>query len=185
MNGPSLTDTIARCHRQLDELFLYHQEALLEGRFAEALVLLDCYKSPHDLHKALEDEQLLPRHAGLGDGVRWPTSLYGHEHDRIGRLLSKLEERLHGAAEQHLGGRARRRAIIALLEQEKTLKGVVEHHQEREEQGLLPELDRLADTAWRAAVLAPFTAAWDTAMAECRTITDELCAGDEDHPGGR
>lgn len=37
-------------------------------------------------------------------------------------------------------GQARRRWIIQLLDDERTLKNVLEHHEEREEKGMLPEL---------------------------------------------
>lgn len=37
-------------------------------------------------------------------------------------------------------GQARRRWIIQLLGDERTLKNVLEHHEEREEKGMLPEL---------------------------------------------
>lgn len=43
-------------------------------------------------------------------------------------------------------GQARRCWIIQLLDDERTLKNVLEHHEEREEKGLLPELGLPAAT---------------------------------------
>lgn len=173
---PSLTRTITRCHRELDEMFLVHQEALLQGRFHEARVLLDCYEAPHELHKTFEDEHLLPRHASLTAPVQWQTALYDHEHRRIGRLMEGLTRQLETLMGREMTARARHRAIIALLEEEKTLKGVVEHHQEREERGLLPELDGATDDEWRATILAPFVTAWDATLAASRAMADGIAA---------
>lgn len=151
-------------------MFLIHQEALVMGRFHDARILLDCYQGPHELHKTFEDDHLLPRHATLERPVQWQSSLYDHEHRRIGRLMERLVERLDTLEDCRMAAGPRRRAIITLLEEEKTLKGMVEHHQEREEKGLLPELDGATGDDWRAAILAPFGAAWEAALDHSRSI---------------
>ena len=157
---PSLKDVFAECHRELDELFFRHQEAVLLGRFNEARRLLDEFKEPHHLHMRLEDEVLIPKLAELGDRGRWRASLYSDEHAKIEELLAKTEADLHSLSLTGLSGTALRREIISFLDDEKTFKGLCEHHQQREESGILPELDEQTDAVWRASIIEPFLAAW-------------------------
>ncbi len=156
-----MQDVIKECHRALDELFLQHQEAVLTGNFDEAGRLLDGFKEPHHLHMRFEDEVLIPKLAELGDRGRWRASLYTDEHAKIQQLLSKTEVELRYLGRAELSGSALRREIIAFLDDEKTFKGLCEHHQQREETGILPELDEQTDAGWRAAVIEPFLAAWN------------------------
>ena len=163
-DNAKLTDVISQCHRELDESFLRHQEAVLLGRFDEAIQLLDCFKELHDLHMGFEDDKLIPKLDGLGDWGRWPASLYTAEHAKIQELVGKTEGNLRSLSKGQLSNKDLRREIIAFLDQEKTFKGLCEHHQEREEAGMLPELDRQTDTKWRASVIEPFLKEWNDCM---------------------
>jgi len=156
----SLTDTIVSCHQALDEFFLVHQEAVLLGHLEAARALLAGYAELHDLHMRFEDEHLIPALAALGDAARWPAALYDSEHRKIEQLLEKVDARLVSIRPEPMSSRRFRRRLLALLDYERTFKGVSEHHQEREESGMLPELDRHRDAAWRAGVLAAFLVRW-------------------------
>lgn len=160
----TFTEVISRCHTILDEIFLIHQEAILSGRFKDATGIFNSYRQLHDFHKSFEDENLIPKFNELGNHGRWPASMYMVEHDKIRDLLEKTEKYLLELCETRLEGRNLRRNIIAFLDREKTLKGYCEHHQDREENGLLPELDRMADSKWRADIIGSFIEDWEKSV---------------------
>lgn len=134
-------------HQEMDELLLLHQEALIEQDLAAALARFDAFHERLRAHIELETRELLPLHEALAQ-PRWRTQVYALEHDKILALAAKIHERLrHPALEAGAGegpkpapDQALRRWIIHLLDDERTLKNVVEHHEEREEKGMLPEL---------------------------------------------
>lgn len=173
-DNTKLTEVIARCHRELDELFLLHQEAVLLGRFDEAIKLLNCFKELHHLHMGFEDEKLIPKLDELGNRGRWPASLYTDEHAKVRELMEKTEDNLLSLSKGKLSNKDLRREIIAFLDKEKTFKGLCEHHQEREEAGMLPELDKHTDTKWRASIIEPFLKEWDDCMERNMNIVHEI-----------
>lgn len=174
INENKLTNIITRCHQELDELFLLHQEAVILAELESAIELLGCFSELHQFHMDFENEQLIPMLAELGDPGRWPASLYSSEHDKVHELLQKTAGRLLPLRDDHLSSKAMRRGIIALLDEQKTLKGVCEHHQEREEIGLLPELDKLSDTEWRTSIITPFLEEWTQRMEHNMKIVNQL-----------
>lgn len=152
-------------HRKREELLLLHQEALIEQDLARALARYEVFHALLRAHIELENRELLPLHARV-EQPRWRTQVYALEHDKILDLAEKLHERLRQAATDPAAvscgakagpragnaaaaaladavvapDQARRRWIIHLLDDERTLKNVLEHHEEREEKGMLPEL---------------------------------------------
>jgi hypothetical protein len=160
-NNIRLTEVVTRCHNQLDDLFLLHQEAVILGKFDEALQLLKCFKELHHLHMRFEDEQLIPELDGIDDLGRWPASLYSAEHAKVQSLMERTVTRLQSLGESPVSRQATRRQIIDLLDDEKSFKGLCEHHQEREESGLLPELDSQTGDRWRATVIGSFQRSWN------------------------
>lgn len=122
-------------HLAFGDLFARHQEALLDRRLEEAARLLDEYGDRLRAHIALEEQSLLPKCSGNG-GWRWPPEVYRAEHRRIEQLLEKARERLQREARQGVTAAA----LIALLDEERTLKRLVEHHHEREETALFTEV---------------------------------------------
>jgi hypothetical protein len=163
-DNTELTAIITRCHRSLDELFLLHQEALLLGKFDDAIQLLACFQDLHQLHMNFEDQELIPRLGELETAGRWPASLYTDEHAKVQDLMGKTRNRLLSLRKGPLSDTDLRREIIALLDWEKTFKGLSEHHQEREEKGMLPELDKETDSEWRASIIGPFLKEWNDCM---------------------
>lgn len=159
----SLHAVIAGCHRELERLFFVHQQAVLIGALPQAVETLRVFTTVHDLHKRFEDEHLLPRLADLDDPGDWPASLYHHEHNKIEDLLTRLAAGVAELCRHAPTGTALHVELIDLLDREKSVKGLCEHHQEREEKGMLPALDRQTDAAWRASIIAPFRAAWQAA----------------------
>ncbi len=170
----SLKTIIAQCHRELNQLFFLHQEVVLIGELPRAIEALDRFAVAHTLHKNFEDTHLLTRLAELDDPGDWPASLYTHEHNKIDDLLTRLEKELARFSKQELAGTALRSAIIELIDREKSFKGVFEHHQEREEAGMLPALDRHTDSTWRTTIIEPFVNDWRT------TVTAQILLNNTD-----
>jgi hypothetical protein len=173
-DNTKLTEAITQCHQGLDEFYLLHQEAVLLGKFDDATQLLNCFKELHHLHMHFEDEMLIPKLAELGDKGRWPAYLYTAEHAKIKQLLDKTAVNLQSLNDNELSGNDLRRGIIALLDTQKVFKGVCEHHQEREETGILPELTRQTDAAWRLSIIEPFLNEWDRCMERNRNILNKI-----------
>ncbi len=174
MDETQFTDVITRCHEELDELFLLQQEALVQAKLEAALTLLGCFGELHQFHMDFENERLIPALTKLGDPGQWPASLYSSEHDKVQELLQKAERRLLSLHEARLSSRETRRGVIVLMDEQKTLKGVCEHHQEREQVGLLPELDKLADSQWRTSIIKPFVEEWLQRMEHNINIARQL-----------
>jgi hypothetical protein len=164
-HSTSLKDVIALCHEELGQLFFVHQESILVGDLPHAIETLEQFTQAHDLHKSFEDTHLLPKLAELDDPGDWPASLYNHEHNKIGALLIKLTNDIAQLNRQKLVGTALHVELIELLDREKSFKGLCEHHQEREEKGMLPALDRQTETAWRQSIIEPFTDEWRAMVA--------------------
>lgn len=160
----SLKSVIARCHRDLNTLFFLHQEAVLIGEMSAAIDSLQRFAEAHKLHKEFEDEHLLKRLAEIDDPGDWPTSLYKHEHSKIDDTLKRVEENIRRLQARKLNGTALNFGIIEILDREKSFKGLCEHHQEREEAGMLPALDRYTEPEWRNAIIVPFIEAWSTTV---------------------
>ncbi len=173
-DNADLNHIINQCHRGLDEIFLLHQEAVLIGKFDDAIQLLNCFKELHHLHMSFEDEQLIPKLEELGDRGQWPASLYTSEHNKIQELLQKAEGRLLALSKDCLAGKVLRRDIITFIEDEKIFKGVCEHHQEREEKGILPELSQQTDVKWCKSIIEPFFNEWNNRMEHCLFIVDGI-----------
>jgi len=160
-----LTEVITRCHQALDDLFLLHQEAILLGSLDNAIQLLNCFIELHQLHMSFEDEKLISRLGELGDRGRWPASLYSDEHAKVQKLMSKTERNLLSLGKGQLSSKDLRREIIVFIDKERTFKGLCEHHQEREEVEMLPELDKRTDIKWRASIIEPFLKEWNNCVA--------------------
>jgi hypothetical protein len=121
-----------------------------------------------------EDDKLIPIFEGIDDRGRWPASLYTSEHAKVRELMGKTEISLQLLSKGQLSNKELRRQIISLLDQEKTFKGLCEHHQEREEAGMLPELDNQTEKRWRAQIIEPFMNAWSNCMERNRIIVNRV-----------
>ena len=137
-----LVKTIHQQHLDLRELFARHQEALLQGDLEKAITELDHFAACLKVHIQLEDSYLLPEFAKIERSTKWDVSLYEKEHEKIKHLHQTIHADLNWLSEQQLDESQLRRNIIALLDKEKTFKGLNEHHEDREEDALLKELDQ-------------------------------------------
>jgi hypothetical protein len=140
-----LVNIIHKQHLELRELFMQHQEFLLQGRFGDALVSIGDFDICQQAHAQLEERYLFPVFAKIERQSRWDVSLYEKEHEKIASIFETIANDLYWLSEQQLTDSQTRRNIIALLDKEKTFKGLTEHHEEREEEAMLKELDEKLD----------------------------------------
>ena len=138
---PALTARILAEHREMDELFLQHQEALLEQDWVKAQARYAAFHTLLLSHIALEDSVLVPLHQQLTK-PQWRTLVYTAEHDKVREIAQIMADRI--AAPKPEDKQQRLRWIIKLIDDERSLKNLLEHHNEREEKGMLPELASLA-----------------------------------------
>lgn len=135
-----LVSLIHKQHLELRELFMRHQEALLQARFDEAMNWLSRFHTCLSAHMLMEEIHLFPEFAGIERETRWDVDLYEMEHGKIRQLYEILARDLAWLREQSLSDSDLRRNIITLLDKEKTFKGMLEHHEEREEDAMLKEM---------------------------------------------
>ena len=150
---------LAKTHVQLAELFLRHQEALLDRDWAVATSALGRFREGLLLHMEHEEGLLLPLMARAGEVERWPARVYLGEHEKLRRLLARAATQLETLPDA-TGRRDENRALLALLDFETTFKHLCEHHEQREEMALFPLLDQVSTIAERRDRLARIEAAW-------------------------
>ncbi|MFT5395272.1 MAG: hypothetical protein ACI85N_000456 [Gammaproteobacteria bacterium] len=136
-----LVEIIHKQHLDLREVFAQHQEALLQGHFEEAITLLNNFNLCHESHAKLEERYIFPLFEKIDRQSKWDVSLYIKEHEKIERLFENISKDVDWLSEQSLSKSQFHRNIIALLDKEKTFKGLTEHHEEREEEAMLKELE--------------------------------------------
>jgi hemerythrin-like domain-containing protein len=129
---------LVRAHRAIDELFLRHQEALVERDLREADRLL--FLLGDSLRRHLQDEEhhLVPALDESGEIAGATKEILLKEHERILSLLQDIETRVESL---DLEGEGAARRIVELLDQEGVLKRLIEHHEAREESLVFPALD--------------------------------------------
>ena len=130
--GSAITDW----HAVIGELFDRHQEQVVLHQPDPAGITYGQFLAQLTAHIDLEEQLLFPLHESR-QTVRWATDLYRKEHRKIETLAAAAGERL---ADIPPPGRAYARWAIALLDRQRTLKHVLEHHEQREEQALLIEI---------------------------------------------
>jgi len=128
---------LQREHATLDQMFLLHQGILVNRGWARAARLLAYYQQQLSQHIQIEEQMLLPYCTIAAPGeARWDAHVYVAEHRRLEELVGKAATRL--AVIRRRGVSAA--MLIGLLDQERTIKHVMQHHHEREAKGLFYEL---------------------------------------------
>ena len=122
-------------HRRLERLFARHQEALVAQTPRRAAGFLSRYRRLLAAHIAQEDQWLAVMQA-LDIKTRWPLRVYRAEHRRLTRQVAALEASIRALRDEPVAP-AR---LIELIEREKSLKGLSEHHHAREEDDLYRQL---------------------------------------------
>lgn len=139
-------------HQALDVLLLEHRVALMKSDLPAALRLIRQFGVWIRRHVQDENELVLPvyaRHpppAGFARGAA--PEVYAGEHAKILEHVVRAEEATEHIVAQGLEGDALRVACLGLLDREKLLADLCEHHDRRERTYLYPALERwLGDDA--------------------------------------
>lgn len=149
----SFLDLIAD-HERADDLFLQHQEALMEMDMPRAHARLLAYQQALEAHMEAEEKLLLPVYERAGRIPGGPPEFFSGEHRRMREFLVRIYDMLHAMDP----GRPDRRRVIALFDHEAAYKHLVEHHDLREKNILYPALDRVTHAEERAVMLQAFRA---------------------------
>jgi len=166
-----LVEIIQKQHIELRELFARHQEALLQGQLENARTWLEHYNVCQRGHMQIEERYLFPEFAKIERTTKWDCSLYEKEHDKIKQLYDNVAQDLDWLIEQEINESQLRRNIIALLDKEKTLKGLNEHHEEREEEALLKELSEQLEQRHLKELRLDINLTWAEVIASVKETT--------------
>ena len=163
-----LTEIIHQQHRDLQELFARHQEALLLAQLDEAITWLEYYAVCQNAHMQLEEKYLFAEFAKIERETKWDVSLYEKEHEKINQLYQNIVDDLNWLSEQDLNESQLRRNIIALIDKEKTLKGLNEHHEDREVEAMLKELEEKLEERHLKELMLDIKLTWVEVLASIR-----------------
>lgn len=144
---PESFSALLGVHEWVDELFLAHQEALLEQDFGLAMELLERVYEGQRQHIRVEEEILLPVYARAGRIPGGDPKLYLNEHRKMIRLLEDFRKTIPLLERKAPG--ERRREIIELFDKGYWYKRLHEHHDNREKNILYPALDKVTDVQER------------------------------------
>ncbi|NMO14836.1 hypothetical protein HPC49_00705 [Pyxidicoccus fallax] len=147
--------SLAALHRELEEQFLQHQDALLDLDLSLAAERLERYEAALRLHLEAEEALLLPVFS-RAERIRGASpELFTGEHQRLLEFLARFRSELRALEP---GSPGLKRGVLRLLDAETTFKHLSHHHELREETYFFPALDRVTDAAERRELLAAFTA---------------------------
>ncbi len=144
--------TLLELHRELDEVFFRHQEALLLCEIDRAVQELKRHEAKLLAHIQVEEDILLPIYGARTDKIPGgPLELFTGEHRKLKMFLAEFYETLSQMKERSPSGL--RQSIIALLDRQFMYKHLSEHHDLRERNVLYPWLDRITSDKERRALL--------------------------------
>ncbi|MEW6128559.1 MAG: hemerythrin domain-containing protein [Acidobacteriota bacterium] len=132
--------TLITFHQNLNELFIRHQEALLDGDIEAATDRLDEFIKQLREHMDYEEKHLLPVYQRAGEIRGGAVEFFTGEHRKMLELLARIQDSLNLFA---TNPENLKRRIIKLFDEEAAFKSLVEHHDMREENILYPTLDRI------------------------------------------
>jgi hemerythrin-like domain-containing protein len=143
-------------HEKLNDLFLSHQEALLELDIEKAERRLMAFKQELLAHMEMEEQILLPIYQRAGRVTGGPSEFFTGEHARMREFIERFEQML---AQLSICAENIKREIIKLFDEEARFKQLVEHHDAREETILYPTLDKITGEQERIALLKKLSGA--------------------------
>lgn len=145
-------------HRLMDKVLALHREALLIQNLNTASELLSLFDELLTSHIEVEDKIIFPLLDKHAIQSRWQSTLYYKEHEKISSMLASVKQKSIDLTDKQ--GRDLRREILLLLDYEKSFKGVLEHHTEREERALLPDLDNALNSTQLSKLIKEIEEKW-------------------------
>ncbi|MCB1043070.1 MAG: hypothetical protein KDC35_09035 [Acidobacteria bacterium] len=163
-------------HEALESVFHAHLLALASYRFAEAAQLFCVYHKQLNLHIELEDTLVIPVFKRAEPLKYWPASTFLAEHQKIQKLASSYESKLH-----HQPGLDLRDHLLALLEEARRLQHLIEHHHLREDRALFPVTAQFVHPREASHLLGESEAKWDSLQREHGSLIADMKATVERH----
>ena len=138
MKTPASFASLSQEHKELERLFDNHQRALLASDVGSAVAALTKFQSRLEAHIEFEERRLLPLYADKGAETAGGTlELFQAEHRKLRETVHVLIQKTELLYTAHdLPG-----AILELMTEETSYKGLFHHHVVREERQLFPRLD--------------------------------------------
>lgn len=137
----SILSDLLEVHDHLADLFLRHQDALLDRDFGLATSLLEAHAREIRDHIRLEEDKLIPAYQAAGQQPGGDAAQFLIEHRKLLQLLGLIAERIGELAPDTP---CLTRRMIALIELERQYKNLADHHDIRERTILYPALNRAA-----------------------------------------
>ena len=127
-------------HRQLDELFVEHQRALLRLDLEAATAALEAYETELLAHMRDEEGSMIPLYRERAEApVGGAAEIFLGEHDKLRQYLVLFKEELGKLeSEEDL-----ERGVLFLLDSQHIFKRLLVHHDNREKKMLYPLLDEI------------------------------------------
>jgi hemerythrin-like domain-containing protein len=138
-------------HTALKELFLQHQEALLDGALTPAMERLEEFERGLYRHIQDEEELLLPVYHRAGKIPGGPPVLFTGEHKRMREFLTDFKQAVTSLLKSPEDPK---RGILWLLDRQATFKNLMEHHNQREANIFYPALDRVTSNEERLGIFS-------------------------------
>jgi iron-sulfur cluster repair protein YtfE (RIC family) len=134
---PSFASLSAQ-HEELERQFDAHQRALLASDIGEAVAALTKFQSQLEAHIDFEERRLLPLYADKqAESAGGTLEIFQAEHRKLRDGVHTLIQKTELLYTSHdLPG-----AILQLLTEETTFKGLFQHHTVREQRQLFSRLD--------------------------------------------
>lgn len=142
--------SLLELHERLQELFLRHQEALVEGDLDAAAQRLDRFQAALELHAQNEETWLIPVYRRAERVAGGAPEIFQGEHLKMLHLVRQFRAALSRIRQS---GQHRTRRVLQLLDDESKFKQLMAHHDARERTLLYPILDRLTTDEERRELL--------------------------------
>ncbi|HSE21351.1 MAG TPA: hemerythrin domain-containing protein [Pyrinomonadaceae bacterium] len=138
-------------HRQLDELFLVHQRALLRMDLTEASRALELFEAELLAHMQDEEELMLPIYRERAEApVGGAAEIFLGEHQKLREFLHLFREELVKFTKV----KDLERGVLFLIDSQHLFKRLLVHHDTREKKFLYPLLDQVTSGAERQHLFA-------------------------------
>jgi len=137
-------------HDRIEEIFLVHQEALLDLDIPLAAASLRRFGEALRHHIQVEEDILLPIYQQAPPPPGGATELFRGEHRKLCEFLDRFEQLL--ALMQDRPADLKRR-ILHLYDLQASFKNLMEHHDLREKNIFYPTLDAITSRREREALL--------------------------------
>ena len=151
--GTTSFNDLLELHRQLDELFLEHQRALMQLDLDRAGSLLDEYETSLLAHIRDEEELMIPLYQQRAAApIGGSAEIFLGEHEKLRQFLGLFKQEIAKIKESD----DVERGALFLIDSQHLFKRLLVHHDARERKMLYPLLDEVTTEAERERLFQQF-----------------------------